>query len=738
MKTEDIYGEIAVRIQRVAAKPMSIDSWTLVCSLMARGAKVAAIAKTEDISLLPFYRMGLKLLRQAPKEMSVERALETLDDSDEFYSYEEQLVIVRAFSEFVDRLEEWAESLDISHGVYWRHREDSRPWSRENIEDCAEGDIPPYYGWILVVINKIKNHFEPPLEPYANELNNNPFGEVLFAYQTTRQKWKFYPKIVEDFAAQISPVLDEKPLVGKCLAWGAPSVDKIPPEDIRRSVGKTPESESRYAKVDRLMAVYAKMKPSITRFQALCCVVKMGMEAACSGEADFYVWETNWLTAALQLLGENPCPNSCTVIERQNLFEAIAMAMEKIVSLFRILQESDPDAVAEEYDYFFQDVNNVMEGLVCRDPESGKKRIFITPDFVVKKGARGNWVFNEVNIRRLGAHCTAKKAIEHYRAMEVSESDQQLVDAANTYRSDDVVSLISVYLLFQQAIEVTGKLVAELEVSDDDTARTLVSDKNIMGSVFQPFFSTYYTPYTRYTSNAEKNKEVCAEIETDIKKLTDLIDRIFLRVARLPNAQPSLQGALKVWNKISSLYRFRMNNPFIELSIDRQEEYLGLVCEVINSFVALSHESVKSTIKNETETTSAGRESNMVSAEDIARYFAEILSARPLTAIVGGFSKEGRSEAIQIANTKMAERDWFSDPNLSLLFGTHANTIANWRKKPKTAPEGFSEAWERKDEKKMTEVACRYKAQREKGDAMEARRVRRNMSEEELYRERLK
>lgn len=228
MKAEEVYVEIAARIQQLTEAGMSMENWTSVCSLLAKGSKIAAIAKEEDISILPFYRMGLKYLRQAPKEMSIERALETLDDSDEFYSFDEQLVVVKAFAWFASRLEEWAEAMDLHHGIYWRVREGTRPWHRVNPEDYDEDDKPPYYGWVLVNINGIKNNFSPPLDPYDTELNNNPFWEELFVYQSTRQGWRFYPKIIEVLLSQMSEAPTENPFVGKFLEWGAESVDAIP------------------------------------------------------------------------------------------------------------------------------------------------------------------------------------------------------------------------------------------------------------------------------------------------------------------------------------------------------------------------------------------------------------------------------------------------------------------------------------------------------------------------------
>lgn len=109
----------------------------------------------------------------------------------------------------------------------------------------------------------------------------------------------------------------------------------------------------------------------------------------------------------------------------------------------------------------------------------------------------------------------------------------------------------------------------------------------------------------------------------------------------------------------------------------------------------------------------------------------------PQVVLVGGFTNEGRVAAIQIANTKMPERDWFSDANLRALFDVGINTPANWRH-GKGAPIGFAEAFEKKDIKKMTEIATKYKADRERADAMNTKGVERNLSEEQVHRQRLK
>ena len=88
-KAQKAYDSILDQLKELIRQPMSIENWSAACNLMARGMRVATIAKEEDVSVLPFYRTGLKYLRQAPKEASIEQALETMDDSHEFYSLKE-------------------------------------------------------------------------------------------------------------------------------------------------------------------------------------------------------------------------------------------------------------------------------------------------------------------------------------------------------------------------------------------------------------------------------------------------------------------------------------------------------------------------------------------------------------------------------------------------------------------------------------------------------------------------
>lgn len=108
------------------------------------------------------------------------------------------------------------------------------------------------------------------------------------------------------------------------------------------------------------------------------------------------------------------------------------------------------------------------------------------------------------------------------------------------------------------------------------------------------------------------------------------------------------------------------------------------------------------------------------------------LKSEPIPATVSGFSKIGRREMLTIVRSKGPVKKLFTQPNLARLFGAHINTIANWMGGKTAIPDGFSDAIERKDYDGMIVCAARYRAQREKIDVMEAKRLVRNASDELL------
>ena len=105
----------------------------------------------------------------------------------------------------------------------------------------------------------------------------------------------------------------------------------------------------------------------------------------------------------------------------------------------------------------------------------------------------------------------------------------------------------------------------------------------------------------------------------------------------------------------------------------------------------------------------------------------------PLPVVLAGTSGKTIAEAV---HTKPAEKDFFSDKNLQLLFNVSVNTPANWRN-GKSPPAGFTEAFMKKDAEAMRSVAEKYKANRAKGDVMNTKHVKRGLSEEQIHRDSL-
>ena len=102
----------------------------------------------------------------------------------------------------------------------------------------------------------------------------------------------------------------------------------------------------------------------------------------------------------------------------------------------------------------------------------------------------------------------------------------------------------------------------------------------------------------------------------------------------------------------------------------------------------------------------------------------------PASVKIAGFTDEGREEVERLKRAKPAEQDFFSDPNLRILFEVSQNTPANWRRGRAKPPEGFLDALARHDRKALLECAERYKASRAKADIMNTKgRVRRNPEE---------
>ena len=202
----------------------------------------------------------------------------------------------------------------------------------------------------------------------------------------------------------------------------------------------------------------------------------------------------------------------------------------------------------------------------------GGKGVILTPGFVTREGINGSWEFNAIFIRRLASHCSAKNAIKQFKDASLSDSDKNIVMAANADPADAGCGSFAEHMLFQQAINSAVSFVESLESATDVGARVLLSNEGVMSGILQPFLGTYFRPYTRYTNKIEKDKELQIDIPSDIKQLSDLIERILTRIGKLPNSSTRLQEATEVWDKISTFYGFRMKDPFMHLTCQAQED----------------------------------------------------------------------------------------------------------------------------------------------------------------------
>ncbi len=100
--------------------------------------------------------------------------------------------------------------------------------------------------------------------------------------------------------------------------------------------------------------------------------------------------------------------------------------------------------------------------------------------------------------------------------------------------------------------------------------------------------------------------------------------------------------------------------------------------------------------------------------------------------LVAGFTPEGEQQMAQLQQKKSAEKGYFSDRNLCMLFDVSENTPYNWRKGKCLAPEGFHRALETQNYKAMQLCAERYRANRQKCDVMNTRHVLHNLSDKVL------
>ena len=120
--------------------------------------------------------------------------------------------------------------------------------------------------------------------------------------------------------------------------------------------------------------------------------------------------------------------------------------------------------------------------------------------------------------------------------------------------------------------------------------------------------------------------------------------------------------------------------------------------------------------------------------QSLAERLAEEIKKSPIDAHVIGFDTKAKHEITLATRVQMPERNYFSNPNLALLFDVHSNSIANWRR-GKGAPEGFHAAFMNKDYELIRKCAERYKANRSRTDAMSTKRVKPGLSEEQIYKQ---
>ena len=100
--------------------------------------------------------------------------------------------------------------------------------------------------------------------------------------------------------------------------------------------------------------------------------------------------------------------------------------------------------------------------------------------------------------------------------------------------------------------------------------------------------------------------------------------------------------------------------------------------------------------------------------------------------LVAGFTPEGSKQMAQLSQRKPAEKGYFTDRNLCVLFGVSENTPYNWRKGKSLAPEGFHRALKTQDYNAMQMCAEKYRANRQKCDVMNTKHIIHNLSDKTL------
>ena len=116
------------------------------------------------------------------------------------------------------------------------------------------------------------------------------------------------------------------------------------------------------------------------------------------------------------------------------------------------------------------------------------------------------------------------------------------------------------------------------------------------------------------------------------------------------------------------------------------------------------------------------------------RAFAATAAPAHTDLLVDGFTPAARKQLLDLLQSKPAEKSFFTDRNLSLLFGISTNTVYNWRKGKCRAPAGFHDAFAANDSDALKKCAEKYRANRAKCDVMNSRHVVHDLSDKTLAR----
>ena len=123
-------------------------------------------------------------------------------------------------------------------------------------------------------------------------------------------------------------------------------------------------------------------------------------------------------------------------------------------------------------------------------------------------------------------------------------------------------------------------------------------------------------------------------------------------------------------------------------------------------------------------------------------YSGAVCACAPAEVVVVGFSEAAMRQLARFLAGRMGGRPakrnrYLTNSVLAELFGTHANTVSNWRTGRVAAPDGFASALQAGDYGALKRIADRYRDVREARDAYAVRRMAHGLSEEAVHRHRL-